>query len=89
MDWSHFARWGLIETIAGRGLRGVEPVHLGSEDEIALGKAVYLVGEDGDPGATPAEVHIRVVGLLLGQLADPIHEVQRLPEVREAELLPQ
>jgi hypothetical protein len=30
-----------------------------------------------------------VVGLLLGQLADPIHEVQRLPEVREAELLPQ
>src|SRR5215212_8330737 len=64
----------------------LEPVHLGGEDEVALHETVYLVGENGDVCAPPAEVHVGVVVLLLGELAHTVHKIQRLLEVREAEL---
>src|SRR3712207_7515929 len=67
---------------------GLEPVHLGGEDEVALGETVYLVGEDRDLCPAPAEGDVRVVGFLLCQLAHPVHELQGLPEVIEAERPP-
>src|SRR3712207_3911219 len=68
---------------------GLEPVHLGGEDEVALGETVYLVGEDRDLCPAPAEGDVRVVGFFLCQLAHPVHELQGLPEVIEAERPPQ
>src|SRR3712207_9483240 len=64
----------------------LEPVHLRGEDEVALGEAVYLVGEDLHRNPAPAELYVGVVRLLLGERAHPVHEVQRLPEVPHAEL---
>src|SRR3712207_6625638 len=69
--------------------RGLEPVHLRREDEIVLAQPVYAVGEDRDLGPPPAEADVRVVALLLRQLAHPVHEPKRPPEVPEAEVFPE
>src|SRR5215204_5948845 len=42
--------------------------------------------EDRDLGVTPTEAYVRMMTLIFGHLAHPVHEVQRLPEVSEAEL---
>src|SRR5688500_11208708 len=66
--------------------RSNQPVGLRREDEVALGQAVDLVGPDLDDHLAPGEVEVGVVVLLLGQLAHAGGGVERLPEVREAEL---
>ncbi len=53
-----------------------ESVYLGGEDEVALRKAAYLVREDRYLGPAPAEGDVRMVALLLGQLSNPVDEVQ-------------
>src|SRR3712207_7873724 len=62
---------------------GLEPVHLGGEDKVALGETAYLVGEDRDLCPAPAEGDVGVVGLPLCQFAHPVDELQGLPEVLE------
>ena len=57
------------------GLRG--------EKEIGLGEAVDLVRPDLDAAPTPADVQVRMMTLLLGDLADAIRERQRPREVAE------
>jgi hypothetical protein len=55
--------------------------------KIAFGEAVDLVRPDLGPHVAPAQVDVRVVPLLFGQLADTVREVERRSEVLEAELL--
>src|SRR5829696_1551644 len=83
---SDSARHAAFETSGGPWL---ERVHLGREDEVALGEAVYLVRPYRNLRVPPPEGHVRVVPLLLGQLPDPVDEKQRLPEVLEPEPAPE
>src|SRR5918994_1657606 len=65
--------------------RQSELVYLGGEDEVALGETVYFVREDRNFGVPPAEGHVGVVPLLLGELAHSVDEAQSLPEALEPE----
>jgi hypothetical protein len=70
-----------------RRRRSLQLVYLRGQDEIAFGEAVDLVRPDLGPHVAPAQVDVRVVPLLFGQLADTVREVERRSEVLEAELL--
>src|SRR5438876_3344839 len=63
------------------------PIGPGGEDEVALGQAIDLVSPDGQPDLPPGQIDVGVVPLLLGEVPDPIGEVERFAEVLEAELL--
>src|SRR5919107_1882751 len=65
--------------------RQSELVYLSGEDEVALGETVYFVREDRNFSVSPAEAHVGVVPLLLGELAHSVDEAQSLPEVLEPE----
>jgi len=61
----------------------LETIDPGSQDEIALGETVDLVGEDLDLDPTPREANVRVVSLGLGEFAHTIRERECRLEVGE------
>src|SRR5215203_6288059 len=54
--------------------RQSELVYLSGEDKVARGETVYFVREDRNLGVPPAEGHVGVVPLLLGELAHSVDE---------------
>src|SRR5207244_8076025 len=59
------------------------PVDLWREDESAFSQAGDLVGPDRDLGPAPAEADVRMVSLLLGEVADATDKLLRPAEVRK------
>src|SRR5262245_37241558 len=59
-------------------------VDLARHDEIVLVQPLDLLGAQGDGRVTPAEADIGVMAFGLGELADPLHEGERLPEIAES-----
>ena len=71
-------------------MRGLTyPVYLGRQDEVALGEAVYDVGEDLHLHPSPGEAYVWMMALFFGYCSAAVHEGQRLPEVFEEELAPE
>src|SRR5262249_41607796 len=66
--------------------RRVQLVCLRREDEVVVMESVDLVRPGLHQHATPGQVHVGMVALAFGQLADLDREVERLPEVLEAVL---
>ena len=64
-------------------LRTWEFVDLCSQDEITLGKAVYLVRPGCHRNAPPPQENVRMMSLLLGKGADSIYECESTDEIRE------
>ncbi len=62
-----------------------ELVDLGSHDEVALGEAVNLVRPDGNFDFSPGEEDVRMMTLLLGELADAVHKGEGAAKVGELE----
>src|SRR5512144_2982253 len=69
----------------GLALSRRQGVDLGCHDEVVLVQTVDLVRVEFDRATTPAEVHVRVVSLRLGEGADPVDEGQSFGEVPELE----
>ena len=63
---------------------GLEFVDLRGENEVTLGEAVDLVRPDLNLRDAPAKTDVRMVTLLLREIADTVHEVERVAKVREA-----
>src|SRR5215813_8176506 len=59
-------------------------VDLTRHDEIVLVQSLDLLGAERDRRVTPAEADIGVMTFGLGELADPLHEGERLPEIAES-----
>src|SRR5262245_3921553 len=59
-------------------------VDLARHDEVVLVQSLDLFGAQGDGRVTPAEADIGVMAFGLGQLADALHEGERLPEIAES-----
>src|SRR5207249_4559682 len=57
--------------------------------EVALGDPALRVRGERDRDLVPGDRQVRVVVHLLGGLGDPVHEVDRPPEVVELELPPE
>src|SRR5262249_639475 len=53
-------------------------------DEVVLVQSLDLLSAQRDGRVTPAEVDIGVMAFGLGQLADALHEGERLPEIAES-----
>jgi hypothetical protein len=58
-------------------------VNLGSQDEVALREPVDDVGEEPDVHPTPGESEVRMMALVFGDAASPVHERERLAEIGE------
>src|ERR1041385_5270037 len=65
--------------------RGVSLVNLCCHDEIALGQTVNGVRPESDFCLTPRKKNVRMVPLLLRNLAYPVHKSERLAEIRKLE----
>src|SRR5207237_7837320 len=63
-----------------------ERARLRGQLAVAVRDRVRRMRPPAQEGAPPAELDVRMVVLGLGQLADPVHEGERLGEVRELEL---
>src|SRR5262249_33526152 len=61
------------------------PVDLGRHHKIILVEPLDLLRPERHGREPPAEADIRVMPLGLGELANPLHKSQRLPEIPEAE----
>src|SRR5262245_49406354 len=59
-------------------------VDLARHDEVVLVQSLDLLGAQGDGRVTPAEADLGVMAFGLGQLADALHEGERLPEIAES-----
>src|SRR5262249_17056288 len=57
---------------------------LARHDEIVLVQSLDLLGGERDGHVTPAEADIGVMAFGLGELADALHEGERLPEIAES-----
>src|SRR5262249_13404143 len=53
-------------------------------DEVVLVQSLDLLSAQGDGRITPAEADIGVMAFGLGELADALHEGERLPEIAES-----
>ena len=65
----------------------LEPVSLRGQDEVILAEAANRMREDRDLGVAPTEGNVRMMALLLGQLAQPVHKTQRFDKVGEGDAL--
>ena len=61
----------------------IKLVDLGRHDEVALGQAVDLVRPHGNFRFAPGQQDVGMMSLLLRDLSHPVHEVERLLEIRE------
>jgi len=68
------------------GLNRLNPVDLRGQDEIALGKAVDLVGPDRDAGLSPGEIDVGMMPLFFSDGAHLIHKLEGGLEVRKLKL---
>src|SRR5262249_44826452 len=59
-------------------------VDLARHDEVVLVQSLDLLSAQGDGRITPAEADIGVMAFGLGQLADALHEGERLSEIAES-----
>ena len=71
-----------MATLAGCSPRSVRMrIHLGGENEVALGQTIDLVCPNLNPDLAPRQVEIGMMTLLLGDRSDAVYEGQRLREV--------
>ena len=83
---SHLCRASLGLDSRGRlSPRGLfrELVDLGRHDEVALGQAIDLVCPQSDLRFAPGQQDVGMMPLLFRDLSHPVHEVERLLEIRE------
>src|SRR5579864_6156293 len=66
-------------------LRTRYAVNLRRHDKVALGQAVDFVSPEGNLRFAPGQQDVRVMSLLLGYRAHPVHEIQCLLEIGEGE----